>query len=141
MAETGTIERKKGSGRPTVVNDQTRTTIEQRLNDDDETFTEQLQNVLEGNWISISRSSIRRSRMQLGWTYRKSAYCQLIRERNKVKRLEWAKKCIDEGTTFKNVIFTDETSVQLDCYRRFSYRKVGQLPRPKPRYTTQCTTC
>ena len=51
-----------------------------------------------------------------------------------MKRLEWAKKYTEEGSNgFKDVIFTDETSVQLDCYRQFSYRKAGSLPRPKPR--------
>ncbi len=34
---------------------------------------------------------ILRGRRQLGWTYRGSAYCQLIRQANKVKRLEWAR--------------------------------------------------
>ena len=34
---------------------------------------------------------------------------------------------------FHNVIWTDETTVQLECHRRFCCRKRGQKPRYKPR--------
>ena len=133
--KSGSIERKKGSGRPTKLSDEIQEAIEGQMNDDDETTTKELTTMLQRQGCSLSNSSVRRYRQQLGWTYRRSAYCQLIRDGNKVKRLEWAKKYIEEGSNgFRDVIFTDETSVQLDCYRRFSYRKAGSLPRPKPRY-------
>ena len=35
---------------------------------------------------------------------------------------------------FDTVIWTDETTVQLENHRRFSHRKCGEKPRPKPRY-------
>ena len=34
---------------------------------------------------------------------------------------------------FSNVIWTDETTVQLQTHKRFCYHKEGQKPRPKPR--------
>lgn len=34
---------------------------------------------------------------------------------------------------FNNVIWTDETSVQIETHKRLCYRKEGEPPRPKPR--------
>ena len=109
-----------------------REVIDKKKEEDDETTTKEL---LQHEGHTASERSILRCRRELGWTHRRSAYCQLIHKRNKEKRLEWAMQYLEEGSKgFRDVIFTDETSVQLECYRRFAYRKVGQLPRPKPRY-------
>ena len=67
----------------------------------------------------------------MGWTFRGSAYCQLIREANKQKRLEWALKHYTDD--FENVIFSDESSIQIETHRLRCYRKKGERPRPKPR--------
>ena len=40
-------------------------------------------------------------------------YCQLIREANQVKRLEFSEQCLWENEQFDNVIFTDECSVYV----------------------------
>ena len=72
-----------------------------------------------------------RNRHQLGWTYRGSAYCQLIRQQNKVKRVDWARANLHDD--FENVIWSDETTVQLETHRRHCYRKEGEKPNPKPR--------
>ena len=65
----------------------------------------------------------------MGWTFCGSAYCQLIRQVNKEKRLEWAQKYKDDS--FADVIYTDECKVQLESPRRFCCRKKGETPRPK----------
>ena len=105
------------------------------MRNDDETTVTQLKAILREQGHNISLSTILRCRSQLGWTYRGLAYCQLIREGNKVKRLEWAQCYLMEGSAgFRDVIFTDETTVQLDPHRRFAYRKAGQPAKPKPRY-------
>ena len=56
--------------------------------EDDETTAMQLHELLVHNGISISLYTVFRCREQLGWTFRGSAYCQLIREANKQKRLQ-----------------------------------------------------
>ena len=38
-----------------------------------------------------------RCRAALGWTFRGSAYCQLIRQQNEVKCLQWAQERLSEG--------------------------------------------
>ena len=112
-------------------------TIESQMEDDDETTASQLQTLLSSKGCSLSLSTIQRSRSRMGWTFRGSAYCQLIRDVNKEKRLVWAQENLTAALTndFKDVIWTDETSVQLESHRRHSFRKTGRQPRPKPRYS------
>ena len=62
--------------------------------------------------------AIKRARSRIGWTFRGSAYCQLIRDANKEKKLIWAWENLTAAVTdgFKNVIWTDETSIQLESH-------------------------
>ena len=55
-------------------------------------------------------------------------YSQMIREVNKEKRLKWAKENLD--MTFQDVIYTDETTVQIETHRCTCY-KWGYKPRYK----------
>ena len=101
------------------------------MREDDETTATQLQAKLADHGMYVSLVTILRNRRLLGWIYRGSAYCQLIRSVNKEKRLEWARNHLHDN--FNDVIWTDETSVQLEAHRSFCYRKEGMKPRPKPR--------
>ena len=47
------------------------------------------------------------------------------------KRMEWA--CENFHKKFENIVWTDESMIQLENHRTFSYRKVGEPPRPKAR--------
>ena len=131
------IASKRGAGRPSKTMQRVRDLIEEQMQKDDETTAAELNRLLQANGIKLSRSTILRCRRQLGWTYRGAAYCQLIREPNKLKRLSWCME--NQCTDFHNVIWTDETSIQLENHRRFSHRKHGEKPCPKPRYTYTCT--
>lgn len=96
---------------------------------DDETTATQLQKILADNGHSLSLITILKSRGKLGWTFRGSAYCQIIREENKARRLEWEKE--NEKAILNNeitdVVWTDECSVQLESHRRFCCRKRGMF--------------
>ena len=73
--------------------------------------------------------------MDLTTLYTGSAYCQLIRSRNKEKRVTWAEKYLDEAEDgFSDVIWTDETTVQIETHKRYCYRKSGCPAKSKPRY-------
>ena len=126
-----TISRKPGSGLPPKLTPALKQLIEDAMKEDDETTATQLQGILAARNVYVSLATIVRNRLELGWTYRGSAYCQLIRQPNKEKRLEWARKYIHDD--FENVIWTDETSVQIETHKRLCYRKEGEPPRPKPR--------
>ena len=82
---------------------------------DDETTATQLQELLASHGVYVSSSTILCSRKQLGWIYRGSAYCQLICETNKQKWLEFALANLHDS--FNDVIFTDETTEQLESHR------------------------
>ena len=41
----------------------------------------------------------------------------------------------NESAAVTDVIWTDESSIQLESHRRHCFRKIGCQPRPKPRYT------
>lgn len=127
----GTINRKPGSGCTIKLSPMVQQIIEAAMQEDDETTATQLQAKLADRGIYVSLATILRNRRILGWIYRGSAYCQLIRTVNKQKRLEWARE--NQTDTFDDVIWSDETSVQLDTHRRFCCRKEGMKPRPKPR--------
>ena len=66
------------------------------MKQDDETTAYQLHAILVSKGYTLSLRSVLRCRTSLGWTFRGSAYCQLIREVNKKKRLEWAKLYKDD---------------------------------------------
>ena len=129
--ETGSIGRRPGSGRPTITSEMLQY-VEEQMQLDDESTVIQLQKLLVDKEHPLSLQTILRSRSKLGWTFRGSAYCQLIREANKVKRLEWDQKHLQ--TALQNE-FTDVvwTTVMLECHRRFCCRKKGVQPNPKPR--------
>ena len=57
------------------------------MQQDDETTAYQLRRMLVEKGVQISLRTVLRCRTTLGWTFRGSAYCQMIREENKVKRL------------------------------------------------------
>lgn len=91
--------------------------------------------------ISVSETTINVMRKSLGWIPVGTQYCQMIREPNKVKRIEWCQRMLDTNETFDNVIFTDECKVQSHQNRhRKCYRKRGQqMPRtPKPKHPYSC---
>ena len=50
----------------------------------------------------------------------------MLREANKIKRVEWCKQQIDNKEQFKDIIFTDECSVQLERHSRLCFRKKHQ---------------
>lgn len=129
--QTKSIARKPGSGMPPRLSPAVQQLIENAMQADDECTATQLQAILASMNIYVSLATIVRSRTQLGWTYRGSAYCQLIRQQNKDKRLQWARAYLHDS--FENVIWSDETTVQLETHKRLCYRKKGEQPRPKPR--------
>lgn len=131
---SGTLARKEGSGRPTKITPQVMALVEEQMNNDDETTAVQLHKILNDKGITISIWTVLRCRKYLGWTFRGSAYCQLIRVANKQARLEWAKQYIDECEDgFLNVIWTDESTIQLESHKRYCCRKKGCRPKNKPR--------
>ena len=130
---TGCLENLPRSGRPSKLSAEAKAFIDQQMRRNDEMTSGQIQKKLAKRGITVNSSTVRRSRKQLGWTLQQTAYCQLIRDANKVKRLEYALRVMESGDTFHNVIFSDECSISLQQYRRTCYRKIDEPTKRKPK--------
>ena len=130
-----TVSRVPGSGKPSKITPEIKRLVDARMAKDDETTVVQLQKMLLMNGFRLSLATILHLRAKLGWTFHSSAYCQLIRDANKAKRLRWAREYhqASKENGFQDVVWTDECSVQLETHRWHSYRRKGELPRLKPR--------
>ena len=73
--------------------------------------------------VQYSVRTIARLRNDLGWTYTTAKYCQAIWDGNKVKILDWCNKRMEEKEAFDDVIFANESTVQLECHRKKCFRK------------------
>ena len=93
--ETGSIVRRPGSWRPSKVMREVKRLVEQQMRLNDKTTVYQLHELLKTHGISISLCTVLRCRTSLGWTFRDSAYCQLIRHTHKEKRLAWARENVN----------------------------------------------
>ena len=80
--------------------------VEQQMQSDDETTAVQLQRILADSGHALSLRTILRSRSKLGWTFRGSAYCQLICDTNKEKRLKWAQEYLTLNNQITDVVCT-----------------------------------
>ena len=127
----GSILPLQSGGRPRKLTEIVLQLIDAAMMENDETTAKELRIILQQHRVVISLRTILRGRKTLGWSFRGAAYCQLIRDVNKMKRLEWAREHLEDD--FEDVVWMDETSVQLETHRRFCCRKNGQKPRRKPR--------
>ena len=127
----GTVSPLPKCGRPTKLTGEALQRIDTAMTQDDEMTAKELVTSLAGAGVSMPLSTALKGRRLLGWTHHGAAYCQLIHAENRVKRLRWAQEHI--GADFEDIIWTDETSVQMDTHRHFCCRKKSQKPRCKPR--------
>ena len=145
----GSVENLPCSGRPRKLSVEARAFTDQQMcNLDDEMTSPTIQKKLPKRGISMSSSTVGRSRKQQGWTMQRTAYCQLIHDANKVKRLEFAQCILESGDTFHNVIFSDECSISLQSYRCTCFRMADEPTKrkPKPKHihvtmTREATLC
>ena len=93
------------------------------MDENNETTGVELQKLLHKESLDVSLSTVLRWRSDLGWTSKSTKYCQMIRDENKEKRLKWARN-VDKLDSFVDVVFSDETTVQINshikrcCFKR-----------------------
>ena len=103
--------------------------VDEALEGNNELTSRQLHSMLIQKFpgLHVSVATVKRARKNLGWSSKKTRYCAMISEVNKEKRVTWCMDRIAEGDLeLSNVIFTDESSVQLECHRKIAYQKKGQ---------------
>ena len=109
--KTKTIARKPGSGLSSKVND-VKKIVEEKMTGDDETTGEELRGELAQQGFALPKSTVLRCRRSLGRIYRDASYCQLIREANKSKQLEWALQYRDEAVGDGSRMYSGQMSVR-----------------------------
>ena len=93
--------------------------------------------------VTFGLSTIKRHRKLLNWCAKQKKYCQLISAKNKVVRLNWSLEKLQSGERFENVVFMDESNVELSSAGRLCFYQSGatidRLPhkvaKPKHSYT------
>ena len=122
----------------TIVDRPRRASERKFLTNNDELTARSLLRILQERWpeFSVSLSTIKQAHKDdLGWIKTRPKYCQLIQAGNQQKRLQQCQQMLAEKENFDNVIFTDESSVQLDRHGclHVCFRKVGQQQKLKPK--------
>ena len=87
--------------------------------------------------MCVCEATVRRTlREQLDWVVSTPRYCQTIREMNQIKRVEFARRVLSDNDSFSNIIFSDESSIELTWHKRTFRRKKGQQRKfePKPKH-------
>ena len=130
--KTGNVRDLPRSGPPKRVPESHYRCIDEAMTRNDELTASALKDILTKTFaaanVTYGVRTIARLRNELGWTFTTARYCQAIRDANKQKRLDWCKKRLEEKETFDNVVFTDESTIQLECHRRKCFRK-KKMPR------------
>ena len=115
-------------GRPSLITSEVAAFIEHHLEKDDEILSGQLHCLIFKEFNKdISAPTIRRFiRQKLKWAVVRTRIGPMISAANKVKRKAFAQMCIDNKDDFKNIIWTDESSVQLKRHCTLMRVKVGK---------------
>ncbi len=138
FVQTGDISQKPGSGRPSKIkNPALLSFVEDVMDASDETTGKELKQQLTeiGCAEDISERLLRRARQLLSWDYTWTAYCQAIRAGNVSKWMEWALRAVDlmkEGYRFEDLVFVDETKIQLERHTKKSCHQKGFKIKKKP---------
>ena len=97
--------------------------------------------------IDFSLPAIKFHRRALQWTMKRTRHCQLISHKNKLLRVEWCLLGLSDRDRCKDVIFVDESNIELSSAGRLSFYQMGSLleripsraAQPKHSYTV--STC
>ena len=76
--------------------------------------------------LKVSLATVKRARSSLGWVCKKTSYCQLITKVNAKKRYVYAVEQLTRRETFMDVIFTDESTVELNANGTLMFYRPGQ---------------
>lgn len=98
--------------------------------------------LLQQDGLQVSTSHLRKLRRNIGWESKKTKFCQLVRDVNKQKRLQWALTQIANKENFDDVIFSDESSFEAQRSASRTYYKKGEPVqlRPKPKHPVKVST-
>ena len=103
------IDRKKGSGRNRIIDNNIDFEIKTMLNEEPYLSSEQIAVNLEKMGVYLTSKTIRNRLHELGFRYGKPREKKLLTKIQKLNRLRWAKKY--ENFNWQYIIFSDETTI------------------------------
>ena len=129
----GLVDQRR-SGRPSVITKNIAEYMDKMLEKDEELSSTEIHRLIARKFgKKIPTQTIRRYlRQKLQWVVVRTKTGPMISDINKVKRMEFAKQCIAAKDTFDDVIWSDESSVQLVRHTRTVRVKVGKQQQYKP---------
>lgn len=140
--ETRSLNAGHGGGCKKKLNQEHLDFMDTKLRQNNELTAKELKSMIQEEFdVAVSLPTIQRWRRNIGWIYSKTRYCQMVSHKNMPLRMAFAKKCLEDEEDFSDVIFTDETKIQLSSHVRFQCHKKGdpvynQL-RPVPKHPYQ----
>ena len=86
--------------------------------------------------VKVSVSTVRRTRVMMGWISKTTQYCQTVRGANIPKRFDHALQCMKTNENFDDVVFTDELTIKIQSSTRRTLYKSGEKKalRGKPKH-------
>ena len=131
--QTSSFQAAKRSGRKCKLKSEHLEFIDNKMKENNELTSKELKEKLSKECgVEVSPTTICRVKHnELGWKSENARYCQFVREPNKMKRLVFSLNAMVNKDLFEDVIFTDETSVQIEQYARICFRKDGSQPKRK----------
>lgn len=122
--ETGDVLDEPGRGRTRVTTSQEDTKIESVVSKKRTISSREIASELENKGISISERTVRRRLNEMGFKYQNPIVKPLLKETARLSRLKWANE--NYKVDFSNIIFSDETTVELYRNIKKVWRRKGE---------------
>ncbi|XP_062568931.1 uncharacterized protein LOC134245573 [Saccostrea cucullata] len=71
--------------------------------------------------VSVSLSTVNKARREMGWSSNTGKYCQQISHANKRARMQWSCQMFRRQEDFHDVIFADESSVEMNAHGKLFF--------------------
>lgn len=140
--QTGLIKARHGGGRKSLLSQEHLDLMDSKVKENNELTGKELQKLMQDDFqLQISMQSMLRWRRRLGWQFGKTKFCQMVSEKNRPLRRDFAASCIDTQDTFDDVIFVDESIVKMgrhvnmQCYKKGE--PIHKRLRPKAKHPIQ----
>ena len=124
--EQRSLKGKHRSGRISKITPEIADYLEKQLEEDDELSSVKLHRLVSCKFaVEVSPPTIRRYlRTSLQWLVVRMRFGPMISDKNKKKRMDFARMCLDTDDDFSNIIWIDELSVQLRRHSQTMHVKI-----------------
>ena len=97
--------------------------IHSTLKSDCNTSSTEIQKKLKEGGSDVGLTTVKKAIDVAGFTAAQPRYCQLIKDKNKVARVEFCRELVQNNDHFDDAIFTDECTIQLHDNKVVAYRE------------------